>query len=305
MLKIKKLFICFFIFLLPVNLLAQDLIITNSGDSINCEITKIQAQNIHYRIDDKNKQIASTAIKKYTFNFYPFITTTVSQPTVSQQYYQSVNPDIESKYIIEYPNLRITYSGGYSYRLAPIDPNIPDDFINYMEKLKSGFHLGSDVIYFFSQAWGIGAKGGLYKASNSINNIYVEVGNGNRIYGNMSDNITISFAGATLATDLFKQNRKNRLLLSFSLGCLWYEDDMILIDMFKVKGNTFGTALNIAYDIQLSEHLSLGFMASLYAGSMSEYTISDGMTTLAVDLDAQHQENLTRFDLSVGLNILL
>ncbi|MEA3447476.1 MAG: hypothetical protein U9Q98_03360 [Bacteroidota bacterium] len=174
-----------------------------------------------------------------------------------------------------------------------------------MEKLKSGFHLGGDVTYFFSEAWGIGAKGSLYKASNCIDNIYLEDENGNRMYGKMSDNITISFAGATLTTDLFKQNRKNRLLLSFSLGYFWYKNDMIVIDMYKVKGNTFGTALNLDYDLELSEHLSLGFMTSLYAGSMSEYTISDGMTTLTVDLDAQHLESLTRFDLSVGLSILL
>ncbi|MGC9332392.1 MAG: hypothetical protein ACP5DZ_11040 [Bacteroidales bacterium] len=132
-----------------------------------------------------------------------------------------------------------------------------------MEKLKSGFHLGGNVTYFFSEAWGIGAKGSLYKASNCIDNIYLEDEYGNRMYGKMSDNITISFAGATLSTDLFKQNRKNRLLLSFSLGCLWYNNDMVLFDMYKVKGNTFGIALNIDYYIELSEHLSLGFMASL------------------------------------------
>ena len=200
-----------------------------------------------------------------------------------------------------YQHFRIAINGGFSYQTAKVAESVPSDFKNYIKELKSGYHFGGDLTYYFTEPLGFGIKYYLFKSSNSMDNIYVEDINGNRTYGKMSDDLTISFIGPTFSTRLLNHNKSNAFLMNVSLGYMGYSNDKVIIDKYKMSGSTMGLSFDIGYDIGLSENLSLGFQISFLTGTLFEYDWNDGTKTETIKLEKGEYESLNRIDFSVGL----
>jgi len=271
------------------SIFSQDLIVTNDGDSINCKITKVKTENIYFTFKHKD-EIRSTLlpvsnIKTHQFDYYQ--TSEVPKEKVSA--YQ------------DYQHFRFSINAGYSYQIAKVAESVPSDFKDYVNELKSGYHFGGDLIYYFTEPLGFGIKYYIFKSSNSADNIYRQDINGSTTYGKMSDDITISFIGPTFSTRLLSLDKSNALILNLSLGYMGYSNDKVVIDSYKMTGSTMGLSFDIGYDIGLSENLSLGFQISLLNGTLFEYEWNDGSTTKTIDLKKEEYESLRRIDFSVGL----
>lgn len=270
------------------SIFSQDLIVTNDGDSINCKISKVKTDNIYFTFKHKD-EIRSTLlpvsnIKTHQLNF--FQTNEVPKHKVAG--YEN------------YKHFRIAINGGYSYQTARVAENVPSDFKDYISELKSGYHFGGELTYYFTEPLGFGFKYHLFKSSNSLDNIYIEDIDG-ITYGKMSDDLTISFIGPTFATRILSHDKKNAFLLNLSLGYMGYSNDKVIIDKYKMTGSTMGLSFDIGYDIGLSENLSLGFQISYLTGTLIEYEWNDGTKTETIKLERGQYESLNRIDFSVGL----
>ena len=201
----------------------------------------------------------------------------------------------------DYQALRIAINGGYSYVLAEVSEAVPDDFKDYVNELKSGYHFGGDFTYYFSQPLGIGFRYYLFKTSNSMNDIYVEDASGHKTFGVMSDDLTISYIGPMFSLRYLSPYNKNTFFTNFSLGYMSYSNKRVVVYNYKLTGSTFGVALDIGYDIGLSRNFSLGLQLSLNAGALVKYELDDGTTTKKIELEKDEYESLNRIDLSVGL----
>lgn len=271
------------------SIFSQDLIVTNNGDSINCKITKVKTDNIYFTFKHKD-EIRSTLlpvsnIKKHQFDYFQ-------------------TSEVPKDKVLGYENFqhfRIAINGGYSYQTAKVAESVPSDFINYMKELKSGYHFGGDLTYYFTEPLGIGFKYYLFKSSNSLDNIYIEDAYGNRRYGKMSDDLTISFIGPIFSTRLLSHDKKNAFLMNLSFGYMGYSNDNVIIDKYKLTGSTMGISFDIGYDIGLSENLSLGFQISYLNGTLFEYDWNDGIRTERIKLEKGEYESLNRIDFSIGL----
>ncbi len=271
------------------NLLAQDLIVTNEGDSINCKITKVKTDNIYFTFKHK-EEIRSTLLPVSSVKTHQF------------EYYQTSEvPEDKVVGYEDYQKFRIAINGGYSYQTAKVAESVPADFKDYVKDLKSGYHFGGDLSYYFTEPLGFGIKYYLYKSSNSLDNIYVEDNIGNRTYGKLSDDLTISFIGPSFSTRLLNHDKSNAFLMNLSLGYMGYKNNKVIVDDYIMTGSTMGLALDIGYDIGLSENLSLGFQISFLSGTLFEYDWNDGSTTETIDLEKGEYESLNRIDFSVGL----
>ena len=283
--------ILFFLLLVVItnSIYSQDLIVTNDGDSINCKITRVKTGNVYFTFNHKN-EIRNTLlplsnIKNYKFDFYD-------------------TSEIPEGKIIGYENyqhIRIAVNGGYSYMTAKVAESVPTDFRKYVKGLKSGYHFGGDINYYFTETLGFGGKYFVFKSSNSIDDIYLEYDNGDIEYGKMSDDLTISFIGPIFSTRILSPSKQNAFLMNISLGYMGYSNDKIVIDKYKMTGSTMGLSLDVGYDIGLSKNLSLGFQLSLISGVMSSYKLSDGTYTETITLEKGNYEGLNRVDLSIGL----
>lgn len=268
---------------------AQDLIVTNEGDSINCKITKVKTDNIYFTFKHKD-EIRSTLlpmsnVKTHQIDFYQ----TSEVPKEKVVGYE------------DYQHFRLAINGGYSYQTAKVAESVPSDFKDYVKELKSGYHFGGDFTYYFTEPLGFGFKYYLFKTSNSLDNIYLEDTDGNRTYGKMSDNLTISFIGPSFSTRLLNHDKSNAFLMNLSLGYMGYSNDKVIIDKYKMTGSTMGLSFDIGYDIGLSENLSLGFQISFISGTLFEYEWDDGSIKETVKLEKGEYESLNRIDFSVGL----
>lgn len=274
--------------LMATSICAQDLIVTNDGDSINCKITKVEPDNIYftfkYKDEIRNTLLPKKSVKNYQFEYYQ----TSEVPKVKFQDYGS------------YQHFRIALNAGYSYLTAKVAESVPSDFKSYIKGLKSGYHFGGDLAYYFNEPLGVGIKYYIFKSSNRMDNIFVDDLDDRR-YGIMSDDLTISFIGPTFSTRLLNENKNNALLMNLSLGYMGYSNDKVIVDKYKMTGSTLGLSLDIGYDIGLSENLALGFQVSLLTGVLSKYDWNDGTTTQTIKLEKDEYENLNRIDLSIGL----
>lgn len=285
----RKLLILAVLIFVSNSIFSQDLIVTNEGDSINCKITKVKTDNIYFTFKHKD-EIRSTLLPISSIKTYQF------------DYFQT--SEVPKDKVVGYENyqhFRIALNGGYSYQTAKVAESVPSDFKDYISELKSGYHFGGDLTYYFTEPLGFGFKYYLLKSSNSLDNIYLEDTDGNRTYGKMSDDLTISFVGPTFSTRLLSHNKKNALLMNLSLGYIGYSNDKIIIDEYKMTGSTMGLSFDIGYDIGLSENLSLGFQISFLSGTLFEYDWNDGSKTETIDLEEGEYESLNRIDFSVGL----
>jgi len=287
--KLKYIFIFISISLLTISVKAQDLIVTSEGDSLNCKITKVKTDNIYFTFKHKdeirNTLLPLNQVKYHQFNYFQ-----TSEVQANKIIYNEI-----------YPHFRAAVTGGWSYRVAKLADNIPSDFEKYMKDLKSGYHYGLDLSYYFSEQVGFGFKYYNYHSKNEITNVYVTLPNGSTQIGNMSDDISINFIGPFFSTRLLNANKKNSFLINLGLGYVGYKDNAVLISDFLIKGSTIGLCWDIGYDIGLSENFALGFQFSYIIGTLTRYELSDGASTQTVKLDKENYESLSRIDLSIGL----
>lgn len=268
---------------------SQDLIVTDEGDSINCKITKVKAENIYFTFKHKdeirNTLLPMSKVKEHQFDFYK-------------------KNEVPTGHVVReenYQHFRIALNGGYSYQTAKIAENVPADFKDYVKKLKSGYHFGGDITYYFTEPLGVGIKYYLFKSSNSLDNIYIEDGEGNRTQGKMSDDLTITYIGPAFSTRILNHDKSNAFLMNVSLGYMGYSNNKVLIDNYKMTGSTLGLAFDLGYDIGLSKNVSLGFQISMISGTLFNYNWNDGTTKQTIKLEKGEYEGLNRIDFSVGL----
>lgn len=286
----KKLFTILSVFTLINSLIAQDLIVINDGDSINCKITKVKDHNIFFTFLNNGKTvntiIADSLVKGHVFKFY---NTKFAK-----------NSDLRG----QYQHFRIALNAGISSDLTRIDNSLATEFKDYYRDLKTGYHLGADLTYYFNRYFGAGLKYCIFRTSNEMG-IYMENENGIRRYGNLSDDIAITFIGPTFSTRYLNPRNKNALITGISLGYLKYANDMVLMDKFKLDGSSLGMIIDFGYDIGFSENFSLGFQIALISGTLTQVDVTNGTTTQNIQLDSGEEESLYRFDFSIGLRFTM
>lgn len=281
MIKFTKLFFLVFLTAIPaVSSFSQDLVVTSENDSLNCKITDINKNNIHFTFKHKGEVrqifLPLTQVKAYQYNFYQRGELSTQQVLPSEKY----------------KHLRIALSGGWGYRIASVAPSIPSEFKQYINDLKSGYQLGLDCSYFLSEPLAIGFKYNFCKSANEMNT--------------MSDDITIRFMGPSVTTRLLNSSKQNGIIVSLALGYLHYYDKAILANNhFDLKGGTVGMCWDLGYDIAFSNNWVFGFQFSYYVGTLNQYTKSDGFKSETVNLKGENRENLSRIDLSIGLRLYL
>lgn len=269
---------------------SQDLIVNTEGDSINCKITKIKKEVIYFTFkhndEIRNTLLPASQVKNYQVDFYG----------------HSDVPKNKAFGHKDYEHFRIAINAGYSYHTAKVAESVPADLKDYIKDLKSGYHWGGDITYYFMEPLGIGFKYYQFHSSNNMNNIHIDHDQDGIIsYGNMSDDLKITFIGPLFSSRFLNRDKSKALIMNLSLGYMGYQDDKVVITPYKLTGNTLGSSLDIGYDIELSKKLMLGFQVSLISGTLTKYDWKDGSYTYTTKLEKDEYESLHRIDLSVGL----
>jgi hypothetical protein len=290
----KKAIILFFIVLAKtMNVSAQDLIVTNSGDSINCKITKQQSEYIYFYFKFENRELrhsllARKDIKHYQLNYYKS---------------QIMSP-AEARDKIKTSSVRFGATLGYSYRIAKIDKSLPKFIQDYLNDLRSGISIGADFHYFTSESFGFGFRYNRFISNNQIDNVSATYNNGTSRYGTMSDDITIQTFCPSVMTRFASKNPKTYYTVGISFGLQTYYNKATVIDDFVLKGTTAAFSWDLGLDYKINPNTVLCLGLSLTTGILTEVTKEAGGTKETIKYEDDEKENLSRVELSVGLRFM-
>lgn len=288
----KKLFL-FLITLSAIafNLQAQDLIVTNDGDSINCKITKQTKDYVYFTFMYDN-EIRNSLLS-------------VNQITTHQKKYFSQS-ELPADYIYEemYPRFRFAVDAGWQYRTAKTEGSLSSQWKEHINKMKSGFHYDVQAAYFFTETMGVEPMFSQQLFSHSLGNGTLSDEHGNVLgSGYANEKITFSYIGANYIMRYFDSKKKNCWIFSLGLGYLGYKD-VFLFDNVAYKtitASTLATVASIGYDIGLSKELALGFKVSATSGMFRDYKETINGSTTNKKLPDNTAEGLGTIRLSVGL----
>lgn len=201
-----------------------------------------------------------------------------------------------------YKQYMVAIKGGYSYEISKVSDDLPGYLEDYVEDIKSGYHFGGDIAYFFNESLGIGLKYVQFNSSNKMYDTSVPDPFGNWHYGaDLKDDIRVIYWGPSFWVRFPVKNNRNSLSMSVALGPIDYTDNKRIIDKYKITGNTLGLSYDLGYNVGISQNLSLDFRISFLFGELSEYKVKCGSYSEKYDLDDDDYEGLSRLDLSIGL----
>lgn len=258
---------------------AQDLVVTSMGDSINCNITKMDAVNIYFTFKEENDirktMMPFQMLRTYQFNFYP--------GTVIGESEKVTNYD--------FPHWRIGLNGGVSRQTAHLALEVPYELAGYAESLQSGVHLNGDAFYYISENIGVGVKYVAFSAT------------ADKISNSNLDNFTLNvrFYGPALSGRLMNQTKKNAFLFNVAIGNVDYK---MLMPMVSVIGNTLSSMFEVGYDVRIYKSLAVGMQLSYLAGYISSFKGNSGYGNGSMELSG-YRESLNRLDLSLGVKLNL
>ena len=279
------------IFFIISEIQSQDLIVTNSGDSINCTITKITKDYIYFTFKH-NTEVRNTLLP-------------VDQVKVQQKKYFS-EPEIPANYVFKakYPHFRVAIDGGWQYRLAKLASGMDVFWQEHYKKMKSGFHYDVQAAYFFADNHGIEVMFSQQFFDNTMRNVILFDEEGNAIAsGILKEKNRFNYAGANYVVRFFNSKKKNYFLMTFGLGYLGYIDKLFFNnnEYSKITATTLGGNFGLGYDIGISENFGIGFKLSFMGGTFRNYKQTlNGITTNETTTE-KTSEGLGTIKLSVGL----
>jgi len=296
-----------FFVLICFSLAGQDLVITTSGDSIECRISQVRAEHIIFiqmvngRYEGKMMELVDVA--DYQYNYLQK-TVTAEEKANTRAGKIAATSNTPNPIPIYYKRSRVGLSGGFSYQLADKNDDLSQSERDYEQNLKRGYHFAIDIAGFVKPQVGIGVKASLFKSKNQTQII---------IYSNspfvppistaVRDNISIFYIGpAIYIRNPDRSTLRNNLLIDFSLGYLHLNNDGFFQQRIVMTGYSAGFTGGLAYEISLSDEIHFFIRSSLMLGVLGDVKVQTGGMTYNVKLDSKEKISLSRIDLSFGLS---
>jgi hypothetical protein len=258
--------------------IAQDLIITNTGDSIHCKVSQITKSYTYYTINQTISHIPSTEVVNIIFS-----TTKNAAKKKNTTVKKALN------------DIKITLKYGAGQRKASLHPSISDDFIDYYTDLNNGTFKGFNADIFLNKNFAIGFQYSIFSSYNKMTNILVfEEVNQEYLYGNLIDDITIEFYGPTITSRNAFLNNKLQLISSLSVGKTEYRNKAVVINKYNLSGFTIGFASEINLEYKIAKHIFLGGGVSFMTGMISDFFVETNYGNYNINLEKGNYEDVRR-----------
>jgi hypothetical protein len=265
---------------------AQDIIITNSSDTLTGTITRMTDQFMKITTISGNEvTIELHNVKDYQFD------------SSAQRDIQDLKRDN-----VGYSRFRVAVTGGFSYQTAAIGEMENRLEEVYMQSLKRGFALGGTFNYFFNRGIGIGLDYGISFYRPQAPLTY-------EIY-NVEDKIVMQhFIPTFNLRALNKSNPNNYFLATLGFGYAHYADKLYMtvrpvgqkVHVMTYKGSTVVSLLRIGYDISVARNMAIVLQASLVIGGMSSIKEIDELTEKEKTYTLNEQTiGVGRLEFSIG-----
>jgi hypothetical protein len=273
---------------------AQDWIIKTSGDTIHCKIVEVDGLQITFLVPPKRKKhvLSQTQIERYEITDKETLLPDWAQeePKLSSSSFPVDGNEKKDK--SSNKGFRIGTVIGFSYLLAPVSDNTPSSLVKHTKKLKAGFNVKADVLYFLGSYFGMGPKYSLFKSHASTSS-----------YPGFSaftftNDLTLHLIGGHFTSRFSSKNKAFRFMGGISVGYARYQDKYANgFQSSTLTADAFGFSLDFDLDIRLYKSIYFGITLDFIDVSLSENSYGKGQNG--------EPNDLTRVDLSGGLRVYL
>jgi hypothetical protein len=277
---------------------AQNVLITATGDTVNCKIHSIDDGYITFSLEGNprdRRKIAINQVSSYTDDYNRRIIL-AQDPAQTDPY--AYRPPFKRRNASK--GFMLDAGAAYFHRFAPVPTNVPEEIQEYIRKLKSGFVLKFDGSYFFGRFFGLGLKYSWARAQNEMDDVYFRLNNGSLVRGRISDKINIHTIALHATSRIGPRSGKFYFLPGISLGYTEYFNNSVALDPLTIRSSTFSFAVNLGMDIRLVDRLYLAVGLDVITGAMSYVEVEQYNETQRIDLDGENRESLGRIDIWGG-----
>lgn len=280
---------------------AQDLVVTQDGDSLNGKIIRSTQQSLYFDYKEdgvvKNVVFPVSEIKTVKYNYYAGSTGSV--------YTVEKSGNGRKKFIYD-SNAR-KFKIGVDYNFAKLiyksDPNQNEVARDYEKKFKTGSAFTANVMFTISESSSIGLYLSRFKTSEELNNVLIGFPDGSTARGKVSDDVRQTFVGATYASS-FRYSKKCHLYLHAGIGYLDYLNEFTYIADFTLEGGTVALLLDLELELFAGEGFAYYFHCSVMRGSLKEVDLTDPSNrTQVIKFDKENRLPVSTLNLGIGINI--
>ena len=264
---------------------SQDTIITNSGDTIACKITRISPDFIHFSVFDRSgillmrSRLPLSSVHSYNQND---LTAEDEQGSmVEAREEDTFIPDLDRP-----PKFRLALNGGFSYQFAGYE-GFPSSYTNQVRTL---WNLGGDIFYYPTPNFGFGLR-----YARVFTGAEEDFGTPPNVITVRDERIRFNNYGLTLLyrNQLYEDNFLNYFLTA---EIIHYRTDLLIdgVPAFE-SASTAGITFGGSYDVILDSSFGIGLGGSVTVATISEIN-ANGNTVIA-------DFPISRIDLSIGLRL--
>lgn len=277
----------------------SDLLVKSTGDSLKISLTKIERGFMHFSEYGKvgDQKYAANKIQLYIQEYF---ISEEKDTSTSQNTSNSDLLDAIGKEDFGLPTFRFVVQGGWSARLASIDPNLPEDQSDYQKGLRTGGIISGGFDVYFHQYLGFGVGYTYFNTNNRMTGHQVtNPTNGLVVTGPLVDDIGIDYLNVKMiGRYAFKQNRYV-IYTHVGVGQIWYEDKQYFAGAnYQITGETYAGDLGLGLDFRLDKSIAIGFQSNLIYGHLEKQKVDDGIGNSEIN---NEKYNISRIDLSLGI----
>lgn len=202
------------------------------------------------------------------------------------------------------PSWRIGVHVGGAWRTGSAKSGMDEAMDSYIRRLKWGFTIGVDAIWFAWEGIGFGVRVTDMHSWNG-EDATISYQHGTQATGRMEDHIDIWFVGPVLAARLRSRDLKHSFMMDYGLGYMGYHNKGKMITPISLNGGTLGYMIGLGYDYSLTEHLQLGVAFSMQSGTLRHANFRDGNASpKRIDYSDEQAVGLGYLALSAGVRWL-
>lgn len=293
--KLSRFFLSI-LFLSYFKLNAQDLVVTQKGDSLRCKIESEDAHFMHITMgsgaNQKKILLAYDQVRYSEVNFY-----------AKKEGYVNEEDDYRApKAIYSYPKFRVNVNGGLGYLSAKLSSSIPPYLYDYYNELRKGFTFNAAADYFFLPFFGAGISYSIFRTKNSLSNISAQnTVTGKIVTGKLEDNITVNYVGPRLIFCLMSKGKNAAFLPYFSMGYVSYQNKGIFFEKYTTTANTSGRKAGLDLNYRIDNNFFIGLDISYTTIVLTKISVESNGNKKTVNLKKDEYDNESRADFLVGL----
>jgi len=210
----------------------------------------------------------------------------------------------------KYSRFQLSIDGGLGYLLGSTKTakdemkgfGISDQEADrYYNEIKLGEQAGASVHYMVFRQMGVGIDYNIFTTNSEVKGTVMSSDQTTLFYGRIKEKIYTNFIGLSIFQNL-RITEKVNLYGNLSAGIAFYRDESyLIIAPALITGNAFAMKGESGISYDLSRHLSINVGVSYLLSSLKKIKLSDGTKSSVLNLEGNSKENLSRLNVSTGI----